>query len=266
MGMQVELILKLRREPHDPMPTPISVLVVHPKNLLGDLILSALNHQASIQLAAYFASPLQFQREDVPDSAQVALIAGEFSGGPGVGMGLLRRVREWTPEVKPVMLYDTLDRDTVVEAFCNGAKGVLNTASCGFGQLCRCITQVNAGQIWANHSQVSWFVDAFATGFSFNRAAAAKSGRTAQEPLTRRESEIVKLLAEGNSNRKIAASLNLSENTIKNYLLKIFEKLGVSSRTELVAQTIQTKHVWEFPSDRGPFTSAPSSLGRRSQR
>ena len=266
MRMNLEVIVNYSREPHDPMPTPISVLVVHPKNLLGDLILSALNSQTNIQLAAYFSSPLQFQRDDLPDSVQVALIAGEFSGGLGVGVSLLRRIREWNPRVKPVMLYDTVDRDTVVEAFCNGAKGVLNTASCGFAQLCRCVTQVNAGQIWANHSQVSWFVDAFATGFSFNRAATTKSGGFGQSPLTRRESEIVALLAEGNSNYKIAVSLNLSENTIKNYMLKIFEKLGVSSRTELLAQTMQTKRVWEFPSDQSPIATDPSSPGRRNQR
>jgi len=250
------------------MQTHISVLLVHPKNLLSDLILSALDNHASIRLDAYFASPLQFQRDHIPDSIQVALIAGEFNGDLEVGTSILRWIREWGPKIKPVMLYDALDRDTVVEAFCNGAKGVLNTTSCGFAQLCHCVTQVNAGQIWANHSQVSWFIDAFATGCSFKRAAAARTGQPGAESLTRRELEIVALLADGNSNRGIAAALKLSENTIKNYLLKIFEKLGVSSRTELVAQTMHTKRFRQFPSepDRTGIVRGASTLVQCLQR
>ncbi len=64
--------------------------------------------------------------------------------------------------------------------------------------------------------------------------------------LTKREEEVVRLVAEGMQNREIAKELNLSEHTIKNYLFHIFDKLGVSSRVELVlyavssAKTMQT--------------------------
>jgi DNA-binding CsgD family transcriptional regulator len=64
--------------------------------------------------------------------------------------------------------------------------------------------------------------------------------------LTKREEEVVRLVAEGMQNREIAKELKLSEHTIKNYLFHIFEKLGVSSRVELVlyavsnAKTVQT--------------------------
>ena len=54
------------------------------------------------------------------------------------------------------------------------------------------------------------------------------------ELLSKREEEVVRLVAEGMTNREVSARLDLSEHTIRNYLFRIFDKLGVSSRVELV--------------------------------
>lgn len=56
--------------------------------------------------------------------------------------------------------------------------------------------------------------------------------------LTPREEQVVALVAEGLGNRQIARELNLSEHTIKKYLFRIFEKLGISSRVELVLYAV----------------------------
>jgi DNA-binding NarL/FixJ family response regulator len=53
-------------------------------------------------------------------------------------------------------------------------------------------------------------------------------------PLTDREFQVVQCAATGKTNRQIAQALHLSENTVKNYLFRVFEKLGVSSRVELL--------------------------------
>jgi DNA-binding CsgD family transcriptional regulator len=60
-------------------------------------------------------------------------------------------------------------------------------------------------------------------------------------PLTKREQEIVALVIGGKTNRDIALQLNLSEHTIKNHLFRLFRKLAVSSRSELVAHTLQQR-------------------------
>jgi DNA-binding NarL/FixJ family response regulator len=52
--------------------------------------------------------------------------------------------------------------------------------------------------------------------------------------LTSREEQVVALVADGLSNRHVAAELGLSEHTVKKYLFRIFEKLGISNRVELV--------------------------------
>jgi DNA-binding CsgD family transcriptional regulator len=58
--------------------------------------------------------------------------------------------------------------------------------------------------------------------------------------LTKREEDVVRLLVEGMQNREIARELNLSEHTIKNYLFHIFDKLGVSSRVELILYAVSS--------------------------
>ena len=79
--------------------------------------------------------------------------------------------------------------------------------------------------------------------------------------LTKREEEVVRLVAEGLQNREIAKELKLSEHTIKNYLFHIFEKLGVSSRVELVlyavssAKSAQTAAVQDDKQERKPAGS-----------
>jgi two-component system NarL family response regulator len=69
--------------------------------------------------------------------------------------------------------------------------------------------------------------------------AEASQAKLDPNPLTERELEVLQLLSRGLSNRQIAAALTLSENTIRVHLARIFEKLGVSSRTEAATTAIR---------------------------
>ena len=112
-------------------------------------------------------------------------------------------------------------------------------SSSNFKSLCRCVDQVHAGQIWASSSELSEVMEAFAQ-LAPMRVVNADGMRL----LTKREEDVVRLLAEGMQNRDIAKELKLSEHTVKNYLFHIFDKLGVSSRVELVLYAVSsTKRV-----------------------
>jgi DNA-binding NarL/FixJ family response regulator len=76
--------------------------------------------------------------------------------------------------------------------------------------------------------------------------------------LTKREEDLLHLVADGLGNRDIARQLNLSENTVKNYMFRIFDKLGVSSRVELVLYALSNskRAPTSVPADESPRFAA----------
>src|ERR1035441_3792965 len=137
------------------------------------------------------------------------------------------------PEIKMVLLLDNPEPNLVVDAFRAGAKGIFCRSQSDFKALCGCVDRVNDGQIWANRSELSRVLEAFSR-LAPMRVVNADGMRL----LTKREEDVVRLLAEGMQNRDIANELKLSEHTVKNYLFHIFDKLGVSLRVELVLYAI----------------------------
>lgn len=134
------------------------------------------------------------------------------------------------PDVACVVLLDESHPETVVDAFRARAKGVFVCADSNTETLQLCIRRVVEGQVWADSSQLHHVIAALPSAHQNE----APSRRKVSNVLTPREEDVVWQLAEGLSNREIAARLNLSENTVKNYVFRIFEKLGFSSRVEVV--------------------------------
>jgi DNA-binding NarL/FixJ family response regulator len=99
--------------------------------------------------------------------------------------------------------------------------------------LCKCINSVSSGQIWINSQQMHYVLEALSDVNTLR--VVNSSGKTL---LTPREEQVVALVADGLSNREAAHELGLSEHTIKKYLLRIFDKLGISTRVELVLYAI----------------------------
>jgi len=121
----------------------------------------------------------------------------------------------------------------VLDAFRAGAKGVFCRAE-PLAALCKCIRVVREGQIWANSHQLNFIVDALA-----NAAPLRVRSARGKDLLAKREQEVANLVAEGLPNREIAKKLALSEHTVSNYLFRIYEKLGISSRVELVLYIVR---------------------------
>jgi DNA-binding NarL/FixJ family response regulator len=213
----------------------VQVLLAFPKALTGRLIVEALNHDPAFQVAAHVSSPEAVAAFTRHANIHVALIALDLTT-PGDGLDVLRRLRSDHSQIRGVLLLETPDSKTVVDSFRLGAKGVFCMATNGYDLLSRCILAVHQGQIWANTQELNWVMGALQDVDVASAPSSLAKAPTLLEfkKLSKREVDVVNLLADGLSNRDIARSLCLSENTIKNYLFRIFEKVGVSNRTELL--------------------------------
>jgi DNA-binding NarL/FixJ family response regulator len=163
----------------------------------------------------------------------VLLISTSFSEEPLKGMRFVSEIRDLHREVNIVVLLDTLERNLVVESFRCGAHGVF-ARSDSFQTLCKCISCVHEGQVWASSTELQFVLEALVDPLPIETRNLPSS-----RPLSKREEEIAHMVAEGFSNRQISERLDLSEHTIKNYLFRVFEKLGVSTRVELTLYALK---------------------------
>ena len=125
------------------------------------------------------------------------------------------------------MLLQSPDREIVVQSLRSGARGIFSRRD-PFKALAKCIRCVHEGQIWANNEQIEYILEAFAP---LRPRLSKSNGMTL---LTPREQAVTGLVAEGMKNREIARVLQVTDHTVSNYLYHIFDKLGVSSRVELI--------------------------------
>jgi DNA-binding NarL/FixJ family response regulator len=121
------------------------------------------------------------------------------------------------------------DRD-VVRAMRLGARGVVLKQS-ATDLLIKSIYKVHQGEIWLDKRMTAEVIRAF--------AQSSEAGPQREKPLlSDREKEIVQLVAQGFRNREVGEKLFISEQTVKNHLHNIFDKLGVSDRLELALYAI----------------------------
>jgi DNA-binding NarL/FixJ family response regulator len=107
-------------------------------------------------------------------------------------------------------------------------------------ELLDCVEHVRKGFIWAGAQETTLLLDALRSIPSPSLTMADESS-----PLTARELEVVRCAATGKTNKVIAAELGLSEHTVKNYLFRSFEKLGVSNRVELLFYLTLKGHTFD---------------------
>jgi DNA-binding NarL/FixJ family response regulator len=220
----------------------LPILISTANAMTGELLAGAFNRQPGFRVVAIATTAQEVFDAVSKLDLEVALINATLADGLLSGFRALRQVRDCSPHVKSIALLENHDRNLVVDAFRAGAKGVFCPSRSSFKELCRCVDRVHAGQIWASSAELSDVMDAF-----FQLAPVRVVNANGLRLLTKREDEVVTLLAGGLANREIAREMNLSEHTIKNYLFRIFDKLGVSSRVELVLYAVSnSKRLQDF--------------------
>jgi two-component system nitrate/nitrite response regulator NarL len=146
------------------------------------------------------------------------------------GLDVLREVNFDSLPTRVIVLTAAEDDRGVIRAMRLGARGVVLKQSAS-DLLLKSIRQVHDGEIWLDNRTTAEVIDAF--------KKSAESGQRREKPLlSDREKEVVQLVAQGFHNREIGEKLLISEQTVKNHLHNIFEKLGVSDRLELALYAV----------------------------
>jgi DNA-binding NarL/FixJ family response regulator len=146
------------------------------------------------------------------------------------GLAVLEEVNFDSMPTRVIVLTATEDDREVVRAIRMGARGIVLKDS-ATELLLKSIRTVHAGEIWLDKKKTSDVIEAF--------KKSAEAGPRREKPLlSDREKEIVQLVAQGFRNREIGEKLFISEQTVKNHLHNIFDKLGVSDRLELALYAI----------------------------
>jgi DNA-binding NarL/FixJ family response regulator len=206
----------------------ISVLVVTADNMTSELLKSAFaNGRRGFTVETLTGSSEEIIGEMDGHKADVTLISEELQDGPVAGIKVLQKVRK-SNGTCAIMLLQSSNPERVVNAFRDGARGVFYRSH-SLKSLSKCIQTVHQGQIWVSNEDVEHLLNALAHVKPLNI-----DNHKGMPLLTRREEDVVRLVADGLKNREIAQKLKVKEHSIRNYIYRIFEKLGVSNRVELI--------------------------------
>lgn len=210
----------------------ISIVVADSTRIHTQLLAEAMRSDQGMQVVASASSSQDLLAAIARVPVDVAVISYSLDDKPGRGTEVLREMRTLRPQIKGVLLLDTSRPQDVLECFRAGAKGIFSKHE-RLESLCKCIRCVHEGQIWARSIELEHALEALA-----NSPLVRATNHQGLDLLSDRERQVVQYLAAGLTNREIADALGLSRHTIKNYLFRIFDKLGVSSRTELLYRTM----------------------------
>jgi DNA-binding NarL/FixJ family response regulator len=212
--------------------TKIRVLVADSSRIHTHLLAEALKRDAQFEVVPFDSESRRLVSAVTGLDTDVLVISANLDEQPSRGFEVLRELRAVSPNVRAVVLMDSLNDEMVLGAFRAGARGIFGKSQ-PVEVLCECVRCVHQGQIWANSREMSLAVEALASAPTLRSVNARWPSL-----LSKREIQVVHCLAEGLGNREIADRLKLSQHTVKNHLFRIFDKLGVSSRIELLSMTL----------------------------
>jgi DNA-binding NarL/FixJ family response regulator len=146
------------------------------------------------------------------------LIAGTIDAIPD----LVRRA----PGAKLIVQVVETDEANIVELYRRGVRGVV-PRSIAPDLLIKCVRKIADGETWIDNQSISWVIEAYRS------QATSLTGPRIQPKLSKKELAIISCITRGMRNKEIAYQIGTTEQVIKNYLRKVYDKLGVSDRLEL---------------------------------
>jgi DNA-binding NarL/FixJ family response regulator len=153
------------------------------------------------------------------------------------GLVVLRNLAARARRAKVLLFTGSEDREEFVEAMKLGCAGILMKSSAP-GLIAKSIRKVYEGEIWLDANTTAAVIRQFAMPAETPGAPGDGKHPRGRAQLSQREREIIVLIAQGYKNKEIAEKMFITEQTVKNHLHNVFDKLGVSDRLELALYAI----------------------------
>jgi len=208
---------------------PTTLLVVDDHEVVRQGLVALLDRRAGFQVVAEAgtaADAVEQARRYRPN-----LVVMDVRLPDGSGIEACREIRSELPETRVVMLTSYPDEDAVLAAIVAGASGYL-------------LKQVRARDLVAALETVAAggsLLDPAVTGKVLDRMRRIATGDDELAVLTQQERKILALVAEGKTNKEIAADVFLSDKTVKNYVSSILAKLNLERRAQAAAYVARMK-------------------------
>jgi len=166
---------------------------------------------------------------------------------PGLsGLATLQKVRAANTRTRVILLTASDNQNDFVQALKLGSCGIVQKQT-ATELLVDSIRRVHAGEVWMDSRTTAAVIQRFVSSGDLPRPISSATHRDQNRSvLSPREWEIVNLTAQGFKNSDMAAKLSLGEQTVKNHLRSIFDKLGVSDRLELVLHAVEHRLVGAY--------------------
>jgi DNA-binding NarL/FixJ family response regulator len=154
------------------------------------------------------------------------------------GLSALQALQQTNKRTRVIVLTASEDKNEFVQAMKLGCSGIVLKQTAP-DLIVKSIRKVHSGEIWLDSHTTAAVMRQFSTGLEGSGAAGGGGAKGRERsPLSTREREIVALVAQGYKNKEMAEKMFISEQTVKNHLHNIFDKLGVSDRLELALYAI----------------------------
>jgi len=209
-------------------PNPIKILIADSQAIYRVGIRKIFALEDDLRVVAQAESLGQTLAAATRFEPDVVLMESAISPNPA---GAVAEVMKRVPNAKMVIISGESDEDDTVEYLRRGVRGIIKR-SVAPELLIKCVRKVAEGETWLDNQGVNWVIEAYRTQTAHPNSAKPK-GR-----LTDKELLIVACVTQGMKNKEIAVEVGTTEQVVKNYLRKVYDKLGVSDRLELALYCI----------------------------
>jgi two-component system, NarL family, nitrate/nitrite response regulator NarL len=216
---------------------PIRVLIADAQPIVLEGLKAIFGHHSSIQIVGEACDGMEAIDKAVHLDPDIVLMDLKL---PRVdGLTVLRSIQTRAPRSKVILFAQADNKDEFVEAMKLGCSGIL-LKEAPVSLVEKSLTKVHAGEIWLDSTTTAAVIRQFVATPGGEYSPGHTNGKPGREraQLSQREREIIVLIAQGYKNKEIAEKMFITEQTVKNHLHNVFDKLGVSDRLELALYAI----------------------------